>query len=424
MFAFCGLAVPQIIGTFKIPDLPQDGLMDMLLMCILCLLALLVGFRWTRERPVFPMIQVSTGKLLALSAVLSLVGGIGFFLLMRLPFEELNEGMWSGATVKYNFFSSACTYGFVISLYLYLRFRSIPGLLIAAANFLFMFDRAFVGGRRSAAVNLVLCIILSWWLFRKKTIPRIAVLVIMVLGSIFVNTISDYRQITLKGDAFGSLFTGYSLPTLKNLSNIDVKGGFKRLENESGSEYVGAAYTIASQSKLGGYDFGLIHWNLLVDNYVPAQLFGQEFKDSCKINLRANENDYGYEKAKSTALPGIVDAFCSFWFFGFIKFLVIGAFMGAMMANAKRGNFLVGFIYILLVPHLLVLVSHPTQFFFLQIPYMVIFLLIPIYLLREHGGSTTRAVRRKNRRGASTGNSSPENLGVLDQKEETQTQTT
>ena len=145
-----------------------------------------------------------------------------------------------------------------------------------------------------------------------------------------------------------------------------------------------AVYEIADADKRKVFDFGLFNWDALIHNYVPAQLFGATFKNSLQFNIYGTtENAFGFEKAASTSQPGLVDAFRSFWYFGCIKFFIIGLIMRKLLAGALAGRVNYAFFYILLLPKSILIVTHSTQYFFSHLIHISIFLGTALFFARS-----------------------------------------
>ena len=78
----------------------------------------------------------------------------------------------------------------------------------------------------------------------------------------------------------------------------------------------------------------------MVFNFVPAQLFGSEFKSSLEIPLNERQFSVDYESdwVLGSTNTGMADAFASFWYFGALKFFVIAYLLGRIYRAAAAGN--------------------------------------------------------------------------------------
>lgn len=380
-----GFALPQMFSISYGPEVfPDKSVAKTLFFLNLCFAMAVLGF----ARPV--TIKGSTPwhysdkSLMWLGIALSAVGGVWYFKLTRLPDELLNQGQWRGLVVAYNFFASALPYGLVLCLHAALKTYSAAWLFVFL-DVALLCDRAIIGGRRSAAVGLFLVMASALWLFRNYKLPRVLFGAIAFGGILLVNSIPDYRSAIGEGEAFSSVLLGKSLP-LEKLRTIPYLDNLKEAFRTPGTEFGGAVFSLADCDAKGVFDFGLFHWDELIHNYVPAQLVGREFKESLKFKIYDNANQqnvFGYEKDEATAEPGIVDAFRSFWYFGSLKFYLIGLIMGTLLKRAREGSSNAQLGYIILLPPSLVIVSHSTQFFFSPILHMAIFMGVPLFLLKK-----------------------------------------
>jgi hypothetical protein len=383
--SFSGFAIPQLYGLLGSSEsLPPGGLAKTLLMTNLCFAGAIIGFN-LRVRPLNVLQWTCTPRaLLFISALLTLIGAGCYFKITRLPEEMLNRGQWSGIVTVYNFFASALPCGLVVALYLALRKPSPAAIILVAISSLLILDRVIMGGRRSQAVILLLTVVLSLWFYKKKTIPRVLFVVFAIIGYFAVYSIADYRRAVMgEGKTYNSIFLGGGLGGFKNLSNINFLENSQRVAKEGSTEYEAAVFGIASTDENMRFDFGLSHWDTLVHHFVPAQFLGQDFKESLKFNLNRSEgSNSGYEKAGSTSEPGVVDAFRSFWYFGCLKFLLIGLLMRLLLTSALAGNLNCAFLYTIWMPSAIVIISHPIDFFLENIVHSVLLLGAAIFLVR------------------------------------------
>ncbi len=362
---FVGFALPQLFGLLRGSEtFPSGALVKTLLMANLCFACLILGFR-VNAKPSKRFLWSYTPKgLLFISSFLTVVGGACYFKITRLPDDVLNMGQWSGIVTIYNFFASALPCGFVVALYLALKRPSAPILVILAFCSVLILDRAVMDGRRSQAVMLLLSVALALWMFKGKTIPRYLFIVSAIAGYFVVYSIADYRRAIIgEGKSFNSIFLGGGLSGFKNLSDIHFLENAGNVAKEGSTEYEAAVFGIAAADENMRFDFGLSHWNALVHHFVPAQFLGQDFKESLKFNLGQTSGSSGYEKLGSTSEPGIVDAFRSFWFFGCVKFFLIGLLMRMLLVSGLAGNINLALFYIILAPSSIIIVSHPIDFF-------------------------------------------------------------
>ncbi|MGB7293163.1 MAG: hypothetical protein WBD99_13400 [Thermodesulfobacteriota bacterium] len=371
---FTGWVLPQLVGLAKDPYLPPGGLEKTIFMSALCLGMCYLGYVWKREPTKMFNWSLSRTRLLILSAFFVLVGAYFFFLISRLPEELTSQSNWSGLPVLYLFFANILGYGFAIGLLLYMRCNSKIALGIALFASLFFVDRIFIGGRREVALEFSLAILLAFWFGQRKSLPRPIILAAIFFGALLFYSIGEYRAITKGEEGF----------QLKRIVKIEFLENFKRIiEDEGGYELRNAVYNIQAEDTEKSFDFGLYHWNGIVFDFVPRQILGEDFKSSLMIPLEdVTYTVYGYEPHTGTTSTGMTDTFRSFWYFGALKFFLIGYIMARLYRAAIRGNFVAQLFYMCIIVAALLSITHSTQWFFSGWVHIGIFLLPAVLLAR------------------------------------------
>jgi hypothetical protein len=150
---------------------------------------------------------------------------------------------------------------------------------------------------------------------------------------------------------------------------------------EGGSELENAVYEIAATEEAGSFDYGIFHWNELVFNYVPAQLFGDEFKQSLLIPIEIADSytSFGHLSPTGSTPTGLVDCFRSFGYFGCLKFFFIALILRKLYSAAKQGHLVARVAYMLIITSALHTITHHTQWFISPWVHMGIFLLPALY---------------------------------------------
>jgi hypothetical protein len=148
------------------------------------------------------------------------------------------------------------------------------------------------------------------------------------------------------------------------------------LAEVGGEELRNASFVIAGTDQRRIFDYGLFHWNALVQDYVPAQIVGTEFKSGLMVDLDTPDwAVYYHVPSIGSTSTGLADAFQSFWYFGFVKFAAIGWLMGLLYRAGNRGHLLAQVAYALLASYSLVSITHHTNWFLSRIVHMSLFLL-------------------------------------------------
>lgn len=383
---FMGWLMPQFLGLTKWDAQPPGALNKTVLMAIFCLGAAHWGyvknkkparlFEWTFNRR----------KLLKGSAILSLTGAFFFFKVSELA-PEANAafgGAWTGIITIYVFFSQMLTVGFAIVLILHLRRPTLGTWLILGFGLVFYLHRVVIGGRRAAMAELFFVTLFALWFNRGWAPPRSAVIGAFIVGALVINSAGDYR-----GTMLGEDRATWSGAGVSQILSIDFVGNLSRIaEGTAGGEEVrNAALTVEAVDRRLNLDYGVSIWNAFVHQYVPGQLIGANLKSALAIDL---ENpaymEFAHEPWPGTTYTGLADSFSSFWFFGAIKFFLIGYITSRWYRAATTGNFAAQLVVMLSMTAALHAITHTSHHFFLVFIELAAFTL-PVLLyarIRRH----------------------------------------
>ncbi len=363
-----GWFLPQAISSFAEADQFPDGAYTAgLMFAAICNLMMWVGFELTNNRKAVGSSWLNDdfdkGRLYFAGAVMCCIGFFFQYKLQSLPDELFSSTQWSGALVKYLFFASVFKLGFVALWLLYLTDRKVMNvklLVFIVPSLMLLLQAVVLRGRRGAMMSLFAYIFCSIWLVRRYAIPRAVLVALVFAGIIMVNTIGVYRVMMSDKDT----------PLVERMSKaIKAVSEEKNLSKGSGSEFKNYTHVIALYRDTKRFDYGGIHWNELVFNYVPGQLVGREFKQSLKLETGMSSREaaeillekFGYRMKVGTTISGYADAFGSFSWFGAIKFLLIGLMMGTLYRHAMSGTFLGQMLYVYVLSAAMHAVSHGTN---------------------------------------------------------------
>jgi hypothetical protein len=298
------------------------------------------AFRW----------QLDERRLLIASAGLSLVGAYFYYQLGRIPIEQAVATQFTGWYVVLFFFSKLLPYGLCVSLLCLLRRPSYMALGITLFDAVFYLDRIFVTGKRGETTELVLMIALAVWFQRRRAIPYVLILAGVLGGTVMMSSTEDYRDLSRAKEQPGSVQVTQLSPLQK----------FETLLETGGPEMRNAIFRINAVEQSMVFDYGLFHWNILVFNYVPAQLVGRSLKDALLIQI---DGQYArdYDPPNGTTETGMSDAFASLWFFGAIKFFIIAFVLSRLYGAAMAGHAVPQLFYMLLIVPGMHSISHHTQ---------------------------------------------------------------
>jgi hypothetical protein len=371
---FTGFVLPQLIGLSNDRFLPPGGLEATLIMAILAAMSCWLGMKMATPPRQALAWNYSDARLVMVSAGLSLLGGYFYYAISQLPTELTENTQWTGLPVAYLFFARLLTYGFALAVLMFARNGSRMALAVALFGAMFYFDRIVIGGRRQETGEFIMIILLAWWFQRNRCVPRPLMLGALVAGVLLVNSIGDYRSVS--ADKAG--------PNWGSISNIDFVGNLEHLADHGGPELTNAVYVVSAVMRTTEFDLGVIHWNALVFSYVPAQLVGSTIKNALYLPVASPVyEEYFYEPEMGTTFTGLSDAFQSFWYFGFVKFILIAFIMQKLWWAARAGSLTAQLLYMLLPIQALEAITHSTHAFVAPWVHIAVFLLPALVLARK-----------------------------------------
>jgi hypothetical protein len=233
---------------------------------------------------------------------------------------------------------------------------------------LVLFDWIVIRARRGITIELVLILLCSFWFVRRKTLPRWAMLVLLVVGGLAVCGTATYRVIMFQDQAYGGTIK-HEVPW-EEIAKVDFIDVFLTSNQEESYELQNCAYCFQVTDS---FDGGLSYWNELVYVYVPAQLLGAEFKTSLQFNL-PGENTDSYAHPGSTS-TGMADSYQAFSWFGCLIFFLIAFMMRKLFETAQAGYLGPQLAYMLIVTGAMHTITHNTKCFLTPWVHMAVFLL-------------------------------------------------
>lgn len=368
--------LPQIPGLINNPFISELALNKTLFFAILCLSMCWAGWalgRYDAEGK-SPNIAFRESRLLTAAALLTLIGAYFFWRLGQLPDEERLRGMLTGRAVAYLFFAKLLTYGFAIALLCWMRHPSRFALMIILVCSAFYLERIVIAGRRGETAEFLLLLALSTWFLKGWAVPRIAVVIGLLFSLVGMLAAGQYREATH--------YSGE--PDWSSVLEIDLAANWNQLLREGGREMANAVMAIDNIDRHKQFDFGISHWNSTVFSYVPAQLFGQSLKNSLMVDV-AQTFDRDYEPTIGSTATGLTDSFASFWYFGCVKFLLLGWSMGRIYSAARGGSTVMQLIYMHSVVPAILAITHFTNEIVIAWIHLAAFM-VPVLLYAQTQG--------------------------------------
>lgn len=377
---FLGFIVPQVPGLIADPYLPQEALSAALVTGILCALGTQAGWSVNGHGFRFLHREVDDRRIEIMAAAMTAIGGFFYYKLGALPDDMLANRQWSGAPVAMMFFAKLLNFGFVLAVVSALRTGRSPSYAIAFVGAMFYLEQIFVAARRGDAAEFFLVILLSVWFMRRKVLPRALMVAGVVVGTVLLWSTHDYRGASLDPDGM----------SVAEFEQIDFAGNIGSVLETGGEEMRNATFQIMVAETEGLYSFSAGTWNWIVFVYVPAQILGKEFKESLMLETPDYYAVAGYRATTGSTETGIADAFTSFWYFGWIKFFIIGFVMRGLYRSAMAGSAPAQVVFMLSLPPALHAVTHHTQILPAAWVHMLM-LLLPAFLLASRRRPAVRS---------------------------------
>ncbi|MHA6641615.1 hypothetical protein [Mesorhizobium sp. A623] len=341
--------IPQLPGILMSPLIPEGDYIRTIAVAISCLVMLRLGWAGPAEPLHIFRQKFDERRLLVVAMVFSLVGAAFYYKLSHLPGEISIGVQMTGMPVVYLFFARLLTYGLAIALLCFARRPSKFAALLILIDLVFYLERIVITGKRAEAVELVMMIVLAFWFQRRWVVPRWAIVAGLAAGLVTTTSMADYRQITRANDG----------PVLDQISEIDITKNLETLIEQGGDEMSNAIERIGTVSHHMQLDYGKIHWNRLVFNFVPAQLVGSSIKNSLMFALPPPARDY--TPLTGTTETGMADAFQSFWYFGALKFFLLAYVVFRIWTSAMAGWTSAQLAYMLSIVPAMHSISHLTD---------------------------------------------------------------
>lgn len=372
---FVGWMLPQLLGLTSNSFLPKGGLEKTIFMAILCVGAAWIGYTFNQRPARLFWWQFDRQRLLRGSAALSLLGAFFFYQVGLLAATVTAEtgGQWTGIITIYVFMGRLLSIGMVIALILYLNKPGWPALLIFLFDLMFYLDRIIIKGRRADMVELGLILLMALWFYRRWLPPRWVMVAVIVVGALVINSIGDYRSTMLGEDQ-----TTWSGAGISKVLEIDYIGNLMNLVSGDArnDDLTNAVMNIEAADRQFSFDFGLTHWNSIINSYIPGQWVGKDVKQSLMIDFgNPAYSEFRHIPYIGSTQTGLSDAFLSFWYLGAIKFFLIGLIMSRWYKAAVQGNIVAQMILMLTVSASLHTITHSTYSFFTVFIQLTAFLL-------------------------------------------------
>ncbi len=375
----------QVFVIWQDNSTDEYSIIRLLLMVLACQTAGFVGYIWYSKTPpkVDETCDILYLKIFAAASVM--VGGFFYYKLLTLPEELRANSQWSGASVAFLFLSKPLFFGGMIALWVTLKNQDRVMMGIAIATLLVSLFAIVLGGRRGPMAEIVIAVSTILFFVKGWIVPRGIALAAIFLGVIFVNGAAIYRTSVYQGQMYGSQLATSEIPEriANGISAVADRADECILPAEA-LEVGNAIYYMDTISQNSEYDFGTGLWDLMVHRYVPAQIFGRDFKDGLRFGfIDVTLDRSSHRKITGSTITGFTDAFQAFGYFGAIYFFFSAMILRRLWDSASSGNFISQIAYGVLIRDGLEAVTHHSCYLFAGLVVVAAFVAVPIVFLRR-----------------------------------------
>ncbi len=385
-FVYAGWLMPQAVVIANHASLPADGIVITMTMALLAMLAIIAGWRPRRSaarRARTASYAYAEDRMLVGVMILSLAGAYCSIKLWSLPDELLRMTQWSGPQTIWIYFTKLQWMALALAWLLWLRNRRQIFLIVVLFNFAFLAEPVFLGARRALMAELGLILLGGLWFQRRWKPSRTVLLAGAIAAVLVVNSIGAIRSVLVP-----IMYGGEPPPisgVVDSLLGIDYVNSVTDRKKIGAHDLSNAVYITAAVNRQLSFNFGTDYWNVLVNNIIPAQWFGKDFKSSLMFDRHIDWETLFHTRAQiGSTETGFSDAFKSFWFFGVFVFFGISSFLRCLFDLAEHGELWAQYAYILLIVDALHAITHHTGGFIGNLPLLMV-ISFPLFLLAKVG---------------------------------------
>ena len=329
-----------LAGLIADPNGPTEtALTRFTVMAILCQLASWAGYNHPWKLKALSALKFNSGRLEISAVILTVFGFYFAYQLSTIEPEIAANGNWTGIATIFVTLSQVSRYGFVLAAILYLRNKDWRFLLVMIPQ-LVIYGKLFLAGRRSLTGELLIIMMTLFFFYRKKSVP----LWLLLTGMVFLAVLS-YNIGDIRANADRPLEE--RIESFMSSDPLSVLSEENMIQENRYIDIFNAVNFMEAKDLGGNYTYGLHFWNQLVFGFVPAQFFGDAFKESLQFNLYDDTALTHFQKSNGTCESGIAEAFMAFGYFGCALFFIMGASFRWLWDQSVRGNVLCQFILML-----------------------------------------------------------------------------
>ena len=333
---------------------------------ILCVLMTVIGFVAGGART--PAVNRNTlealsekydlNKLFIGSVALVAIGGFAMIMISREAATMAANEAWTGAIAFYAMISILLIYGACLSWLLYLYTSSLKCLAIAIFGLALTVPTILFGARRELSFTVASIILLGFFFVKGRSVSRLILVPLVLFGGILVNQAGEIRGYISQKDS----------NLIQAVAASDQQSADTNLKRYD--EMASGVSDIAIASWSNDYKLLSPYYNTIVQLYVPAFIFGRDFKNAMRAD-DADSERYSRYFANGATRTGFSDSFQSFHYFGCLIFFAISYCMGILWKNARSGDIVSQFYYMLLLAVGLKVFTESTSIFIGILPLII-----------------------------------------------------
>ncbi|PWL19888.1 MAG: hypothetical protein DCO81_07200 [Candidatus Aquiluna sp. XM-24bin5] len=384
---FLSWYLPQAWTLLDYPTIAPESLVRLLFMSMLCFWAMVLGWHRGLGRWCQPVaLNLPVRRLLLPVYTITLFAMVMRALIEMQPPEVRAMGQWTGIITIIAFFSSVSVVSMALSTAMILKKRNLATLVLFSLNLLTYLPLIFIYFRRADTFEFGLAVLLGLFFVQGRTIPRVALIALTIVGFFFVNAVGELRTL---GGGYRIGDTGVieaRLPTLSEIAKIDWLAAVDLSDSVHRSETMNAVVSMEAVAQYGPFTLGAQFWNRMVFAYIPGQLLGHDFKRSLMVSddaLEVARENFFFEAHTGTTSTGFLHPYQDFWFLGCAVWWFAGYVMGRVMRHALRGSILAYALYAATISNAVHMTTHFGYYLFTQSVLIVIAILFVRLWLRR-----------------------------------------
>jgi hypothetical protein len=369
-FGFAIFILPQVYVIYEKHSFGTALTNRVFLMTLLCWIMSFIG--WYSFKPasfIFrkPFLSNYSENALGVISIIFVCIGILFNFLAFQIFrtESFENQQASGIVTIFVFFQQLLFLGTGLCLTLALKNWKSLVSIFALIGILYCFYIGVLQGRRTQTLYTLFVLGIPLYVRYNLKPPRIVVAFALFAAFILVPSTDQYRRILKSSEDIGQFFQRVA-------SEVDYTKNLRDFYIHSESiELVNAGYKIQRVYQTGEYMLGFDYWNEMVKRFIPAQIFGKDFKESLFLeysvftkSYQINPKPYNPKYVVGTTATGIGDSFQQFDYFGCLLYLLFGIIMKRTWMTLKQTeNPFVQVFYSIMLIECLISLTHGTSWF-------------------------------------------------------------